>query len=252
MTRQLGSYNTSSTRTHVRFQFSTHAAAGGNVAPSTAFEAADLRIYRAADGAAFSATQRSSASGITMTSPFDTLTGVHDVDIDLGDNSDPNFYATGYRYSIMLAPDTETVDSQTITGIVLAEFEIGPPPVNVTQLGGVVQSLTDLKDFADTGYDPATHKVQGVVLTDTLTTYTGNTVQTGDCYAAVTSAVPDSIPADGSRPSVQQAAYMMVQTLTEGAISGTTWTIKKPDGSTTLFTVTLDSSTAPTSKTRAS
>ena len=54
---------------------------------------------------------------------------------------------------------------------------------NVDQLGGGAQSLTDLKDFADTGYDPATHKVAGVVLTDTVTTYTGNTPQTGDSYA---------------------------------------------------------------------
>lgn len=34
--------------------------------------------------------------------------------------------------------------------------------VSVTQLGGVTQSLTDLKDFADTGYDPSTHKVAGL------------------------------------------------------------------------------------------
>ncbi len=57
--------------------------------------------------------------------------------------------------------------------------------VDVTKLAGVTQSLTDLKDFADTGYDPSTHKVQGVLLTDTLTTYTGNTPQTGDAYAKV-------------------------------------------------------------------
>jgi len=56
---------------------------------------------------------------------------------------------------------------------------------NVTQLGGVAQSLTDLKDFADDGYDPATNKVQGVVLTDTVTTYTGNTLQTGDSFARI-------------------------------------------------------------------
>jgi hypothetical protein len=30
---------------------------------------------------------------------------------------------------------------------------------DLTQIGGVAQSATDLKDFADTGYDPATHKV---------------------------------------------------------------------------------------------
>ncbi len=57
--------------------------------------------------------------------------------------------------------------------------------VNVTQLGGDTQSLTDLKDFADAGYDPATNKVQGVVLVDTLTTYTGNTVQTGDAFSRI-------------------------------------------------------------------
>jgi len=43
---------------------------------------------------------------------------------------------------------------------------------NVTQLGGVTQSATDLKDFADAGYDPATNKVQGVVLVDTTTALT--------------------------------------------------------------------------------
>ncbi len=59
--------------------------------------------------------------------------------------------------------------------------------IDVTKLGGVTQSLTDLKDFADTGYDPATHKVAGVVLTDALTTYTNNTPQTGDAYAIVNS-----------------------------------------------------------------
>lgn len=44
--------------------------------------------------------------------------------------------------------------------------------VNVTALGGSSQSATDLKDFVDTGYDPVTHKVAGVVLADTTTTLT--------------------------------------------------------------------------------
>lgn len=131
-----GFFNTATTRTHVRFQFTTHASAGGNVAPLSAFEAADLRIYRAADGGAFSATQRSSASGITMTSPFDSLAGVHDVDIDLTDNTDSGFYDAGYLYAVMLSPDTETIDGQTITGLVLAYFEIGVQAVNVTHAAG--------------------------------------------------------------------------------------------------------------------
>jgi len=62
------------------------------------------------------------------------------------------------------ATDIQLVDTATtVTNQVTAD---------VTQLGGVTQSLTDLKDFADAGYDPATNKVQGVVLVDTTTTNT--------------------------------------------------------------------------------
>ena len=56
----------------VRIMFVTRDGSGGAVAPSTAFENADVEIYK--DG---SATQRSSDAGITMTSPFDTVTGLH-------------------------------------------------------------------------------------------------------------------------------------------------------------------------------
>lgn len=147
----LGSFNTSGSRTHVGFQFPTFDGSGANVAPSSAFEAADLRIYRAADGAAFSATQRSSANGVTMTSPFDSLTGLHDVDIDLTDNTDSGFYAAGYRYSVVLSPD-ETVDGQTITAVPLAYFEIGPPPVNVTQFGGTAGTFSSGRPEVNTSH----------------------------------------------------------------------------------------------------
>lgn len=69
-----------------------------------------------------------------MTSPFDSLTGFHDVDIDLTDNTDSGFYTSGYLYSVVLSPD-ETVDGQTIAGVVLAYFEIGVPVVQATSLG---------------------------------------------------------------------------------------------------------------------
>lgn len=188
----LGFFNTATSRTHVRFQFSTHAAAGGNVAPNSAFEAADIRIYRANDGAAFSATQRSSANGITMTSPFDSLTGFHDVDIDLTDNTDAGFYASGYTYSVVLAPD-ETVDSQTITGIVLAMFEIAVPAVNVTQFGGTagtfasgipavnttqVSGDSGAADNIETAYDDTAGAVpwSGIIDQGTAQSATGTTL----------------------------------------------------------------------------
>jgi hypothetical protein len=53
-----------------------------------------------------------------------------------------------------------------------AEASAGVPKVDLSHIGGDAQSATDLKDFADAGYDPATNKVQGVVLVDTTTTLT--------------------------------------------------------------------------------
>lgn len=81
--------------------------------------------------------------------------------------------------------------------------------VSVTQLAGVAQSLTDLKDFADDGYDPATNKVQGVVLTDTVTTYTGNTVQTGDSFARLGAPAGASVSADVAGVKSDTAAILV-------------------------------------------
>lgn len=72
-----------------------------------------------------------------------------------------------------------------LTGVIV------PLPANLTQILGVAQSATDLKDFADDGYDPSTNKVQGVVLVDTMTTYTGNTPQTGDVFPLASTEIAD-------------------------------------------------------------
>ena len=69
--------------------------------------------------------------------------------------------------------------------------------------------------------------------------------------AAFTTQMADSVPADGTIPTREQAIYMIVQWLTERAVSGTTVTVKKVDGSSSLMTFTLDDGTSPTSITRA-
>ncbi len=61
----------------------------------------------------------------------------------------------------------------------------------------------------------------------------------------------DSIPADGTACSPRQALYILTQFLLERSMSSTTVTVRKPDGSTTLFTLTVDSAVTPTSITRA-
>lgn len=100
----------------------------------------------------------------------------------------------------------------------------GVPEVDVTHLGGDATSATDLKDFADAGYDPVTNKVQGVVLTDTVTTYTGNTVQTGDAFARLGAPAGASVSADVAAVKAQTAAIEVdtadIQTRLPATLSG--------------------------------
>lgn len=67
----------------------------------------------------------------------------------------------------------------------------------------------------------------------------------------LTTQMTESYATDGTAPTAEQALFLIQQFLTEKSISSTTKTIKKLDGSTTAATFTLNSSTAPTSITRA-
>lgn len=74
----------------------------------------------------------------------------------------------------------------------IADLTLANLPANLVQISGDTQSVTDLKDFADAGYDPSANKVTGVVLVDTLTTYTGNTPQTADHTANIAAILVDT------------------------------------------------------------
>jgi hypothetical protein len=81
---------------------------------------------------------------------------------------------------------------------------------DLTQIGGVAQSATDLKDFADAGYDPATNKVQGVVLTDlatACTTVTTTTNVTND--VGITQAGADKAWATAARALTDKAGFSL-------------------------------------------
>jgi hypothetical protein len=55
----------------------------------------------------------------------------------------------------------------------------------------------------------------------------------------------------GTIADLKQALYMLTQFMLERSISGTTMTVRKVDGTTALFTLTLNDGTTPTSITRA-
>ncbi len=102
----------------VALYFTTHAADGSPVAPSSAFEVADVKLFK--NG---SDVERTSNAGWTMTSPFNSITGLHRLLIDLSDNTDAGFYAAGATYAAVLNPD-ETVDGLAVVKVI-GEFSIG-------------------------------------------------------------------------------------------------------------------------------
>jgi len=127
-----------------------------------------------------------STAGITLSVDFDSVTGLNNVLIDLSADA---FYAVANDYQVVIT--TGTVNSVSVVGTVLAHFSIENRfnEVDVTKLGGATQSATDLKDLVDSGYDPSTHKIEGVKLSDALTTnndktgYTASTVSDKTGYS---------------------------------------------------------------------
>lgn len=92
---------------------------GAPVAPSSAFAAADIRIYK--NG---SATEKTSTNGITVTSPFDSIVGLHLVEIDTSNSTgDSGFWATGSSYSVRLVT-AKTVATYSVSGLLIGEFSI--------------------------------------------------------------------------------------------------------------------------------
>lgn len=65
-----------------------------------------------------------------------------------------------------------------------------------------------------------------------------------------TDTIPDSYAADGVQPTIAQAMLAIHQFLTEKSVTGTTVSVMKPDGVSTVMTFTLNNGTTPTSITR--
>jgi hypothetical protein len=199
----LADYNTTET---VNIPFNTFTSDDPSASVTiTNLAASDIEIHK--DG---STTQRASDNGVTVSIDFDGITGNHMVHIDLSDNSDAGFYANGSRIAVRM--EGTTVDGATINAWIGA-FSIGctlrpttagrtldiqatgEVDANLTMMGGAGQSATDLKDFADAGYDPATNKVQGVVLTDTCTANTDMRGTDNAALASVLGALADAAAA---------------------------------------------------------
>lgn len=177
-------------------------------------------------------------AGITLTVDFDTVTGLNHVRVVA---SSGNGYATATNYEMVIT--TGTVNSISAVGYVVGTFSIE----NRSALMPTTAGRTAVVDAA--GLVDANMVKVGP-------TGSGTAQTAGDLKAAITAilttAMTESYSTDGTNATAAQALYLIMQTLTEFSISGTTYTIKKVDGSTTAATLTLSDATNPTGATRAS
>ena len=155
------------------------------------------------------------------------------------------------------------IDNAAIAADAIGSSELAASAVTEIQSGlatsaavATLQTSVDtVDDFVDTEVAAILAAVDTEVgaiktKTDQLTFTVANSVDATVGSLGANAITAASLAADGALPTVRQALYMIVQFLLERIVSGTTVTVKKVDGTTTLMTLTLDSATTPTSITR--
>lgn len=92
--------------------------------------------------------------------------------IEVDGTDQPGLYRVDWPDAAFAAGAREVILTVKLATCFTENLRVDLTPVgaNVLQVGSSAQSATDLKDLVDTGYDPSTHKVQGVVTVDTTTT----------------------------------------------------------------------------------
>jgi hypothetical protein len=175
----------------VDFKFTTRGTTG---TPTTLGGTPALSVYKA-NGTVESTT------GITLTADFDARTGLNHVRITTA--SDGTFYADGNDFQVVIT--TGTVGGTSVVGEVIAHFTLrnraGLKPttagrtLDVAATGEAGLDFNNINDAA--GAHTLTNiRIPNVTLTDTVTTYTGNTPQTGDNFARLGAPIGASISAD--------------------------------------------------------
>ena len=119
----------------------------------------------------------------------------------------------------------------------------------ITNAAGVDIAADIIAVKADTAAVLADTGTDGVVVA--AASKTDYALSNAGVDALFVRALTEAYAADGAAPTVAQALFAIQQFLQERAVSGTTVTVKKLDGSTTAMTFTLNDATTPTSITRA-
>lgn len=98
-----------------------------------------------------------------------------------------NGFEAGKWYSIIVSATVNAIAGKAVAKnfrVVIAEGTAGTPVVDVGRISNDATAADNAEAFFDgTGYAGTNNVIPLVTLTSTLTTYTGNTVQTGDSFA---------------------------------------------------------------------
>jgi hypothetical protein len=177
-------------------------------------------------------------TGTTLDGKIDTIDGnVDDILADTADMQPKLGTPAGASISADIADVEGKVDD--------LESRLGTP-INLGSGATVAANLVDIEGQTDD------IGAAGAGLTAIPWNASWDTEVESEVADALEATIADSIPNDGTRPSVKQALYMLTQFMLERNVSSTTVTVNKPDGTTQLFTLTLNDDTSPTSITRAS
>jgi len=161
----LGNVQSGST-TPLYFPFVTSNKTGSAASFSDALETNDFRIYK--DGGI---TERASQNGYVITSAFDGLAGAYMFSVDISDNTTAGFYQSGSQFHILLSPDTETVDGETVRQWIGTFTIIGDPAQSrisgsILATSASVATVDTVVDGIQTDLDNGTDGL-GAIKTDT-------------------------------------------------------------------------------------
>lgn len=176
----------------IRLKFTTTDSNGAPVAPSSAFAASDFRIYK--DG---SATEKATTNGITVTSPFDSVTGRHLIEIDTSNSTgDTGFWASGSAYFVELNT-AKTVNSQSVSGLEIGSFSLELQTADIRKANGTAITAASGRMEVNTTHWAGT-AVGSVTINCNMTQISGDSVAAdnaesffdGTGYAGTNNVIP--------------------------------------------------------------
>lgn len=177
-------------------------------------------------------------------------------DSSAADNLEAATDGTGYGFTGCTMPTVTTLTGHTAqTGDAFARLG-APTGASVSaDVAAIGVLATAILEDTGTTLDTAVAAILADTGTDGVVVATaskgGYALSNAGIDALYTRQLTEAYAADGAAPTVAQALLQIQQMLTEFSISSTTLTVKKLDGTTTAFTLTLNDASAPTAITRA-